>query len=122
MEVSRHVHIPSMLDIIEKHGNTSPRQENEDVFIVLSMTTERKSIADASVASAFSLEVLCGDITTHAAILSDWERFLKTPDDPPRRVYAIHKPYEVFKRLLCSDSAKTLTHEQLSKTFVDFLL
>jgi hypothetical protein len=111
-----------MLDIIEKHRNKSPPQENEDVFVVLSMTTERKSIADASVASVFSLEVLCEDIAMHATVLSDWERFLKVQDDPPRRVYVIHKPYEVFKRLASSESSKTLTREQLDKTFVEFLL
>ena len=64
-------HVPSMMHAIDMHSRDSPKQENEDVFYVLSFIDEDIPIAPLGKAADFALEILCPDIHEHLVFIQN---------------------------------------------------
>ena len=117
--------------IIEKYGENTTTQENEDVFFVHYMHRERYWVAGKNVASRFGLECFCKDIPTHNEIIELWfwslENMKKEKDYSFRRlsnyVLFIHKPELVYSQLvhryLTSSSSPMVVDERVHERMMD---
>ncbi len=85
-------HIPSMMRAIDMHSHVSPKQENEDVFYVLSFIDEDMPIAPLGKAADFGLEILCMDIHEHLVFIQNIRNTTAIP-------FALHKPFDVVEQL-----------------------
>ena len=86
-------HIPSMMRAIDMHSHDSPKQENEDVFYVLSFIDEDMPIAPLGKAADFGLEILCMDIHEHLVFIQNIQNTTAIP-------FALHKPFDVIEQLM----------------------
>ena len=100
--------VPAMLQSVR--AKKSSRQENEDVFYVLSMIELGKHVAATDVAARFSAEILCEDIRLHKRLtgsfhsLSQGRRVMRTELIP----FALHKPFDLLRRLCGKSSNRPL--------------
>ena len=99
--------LPAMKSIISQHGQSTPPQENEDVFFVHYLNKDGYRIADKIVASTFGLECFCEDISLHGVLVDLWlwllERNRNNKDFSVERlsdhVFFMHKPEIVYMQL-----------------------
>ena len=95
--------VTNMRAIAERHFNTSPAQENEDVFFVYFANSDDYPMPRREVSELFSMEDLClDDSYFHVQLLKVWtqSRFdhgqLEAFENIP---FAIHKPHLLFQHL-----------------------
>ena len=85
-------HVPSMMHAIDTHSRDSPKQENEDVFYVLSFIDDDLHIAPLEKAASFGAEILCPDVRVHREFRHNIRNTSAIP-------FALHKPFDVIEQL-----------------------